>query len=298
MEPDPAQPTNLSSLAAAIKEFTADTPFGTIAWYRGQSAAWPLVPGVFRPSDAEKMIEDTKPWIVEQNTLSHFLSRGPVLTTAPPGQNDYPAWLALAQHYRVPTRLLDWTRSPLVALFFAIAGHPARPRTHDHEISARAMALARAALRREDKRDRAPRARGGPAVIWRLVPRRLNTGEALPEGLGDGGLPTLDHESVADRVKGAFSGTQADTSPMAVEPAVISLRHHVQLSGYTVHCNPNALEREPGCDRWLRRYLIPARAVPGISRELRLLGVTWASLFPDLDHLARDLAETGGFDPI
>lgn len=103
-----------------IRPTASFSPAGPI--YRGQSdAKWGLVPGLFRVREFPR--EHPKNWdSLEAFSIGAFSRRAKQYH--PDVDSTFSYTLVIAQHYGVPTRLLDWSCNPLVALFFAVCESP------------------------------------------------------------------------------------------------------------------------------------------------------------------------------
>lgn len=84
--------------------------------YRGvKNENYELIPSIGRYGAQKKQREK-----MERELFEQFKRSATAHLKTPPSNNDW-EWLVLAQHYRLPTRLLDWTTNPLVAAFFAVS---------------------------------------------------------------------------------------------------------------------------------------------------------------------------------
>lgn len=80
--------------------------------YRGQREEWPLLPKLARMKPRTDTLKDEDFMLTELQR--HLPSFGLAYS------NEW-SLLAIAQHHGMATRLLDWSSSPLVALWFAVA---------------------------------------------------------------------------------------------------------------------------------------------------------------------------------
>ena len=169
-------------------------------------------------------------------------------------------WLFLARHHGVPTRLLDWSESPLIGLYFAINSidDPAK----------------------NDSRD---------GALWLLLPAELN-GYAGITSTNRLALPIFEDNN--QNLRNYLPSVMASETGTRLTPAAgVAIRHskrmQAQFSTFTVtHRDQTPLE-SLGDQRHIGRYIVPANAKARIRRQLISLRIDQLSVFPELDNVAR-----------
>lgn len=234
---------------------------GKEMWYRGQvSKDWKLLPSVQRGRDYREELE--------RELVVDFRIRASQVLRDHPGKNDYSGWMSLMQHYGLATRLMDWSKSPLVALYFAT-----EPAKKD----------------RDELQD---------ACIWILCPSVLNAHE-----IGQEYIYPIDSVTVEEMLEKAFKvpdmGDRGENQPLgyghivACEPVEHNLRIYSQMACFTVHDAKkempmlvNIAEEVPDM---LNKIIIPAQLKECFRKELAVLGITESYIYPDMEHIARDI---------
>ena len=216
-------------------------------WFRGQaSKSWPLLPSLYR-------LATTVQPRFERELVRDFITKSAPYLKAPASPTTA---LFVMQHYGGPTRLLDWSEYPLVALFFAV----------DDEFS-----------------DADP-------AVWILSPWRLN--ELAAKGRT---VPSARHKIMQYYLLTRDDQTApVAPNPLAVRAPYDTPRVRAQAGVFTIHGSRRIpLEEFAGTDAaspLLAKVTIPRGKASHIKRELFAIGVSRGRLFPDLDGLTRDVA--------
>jgi FRG domain len=207
----------------------------------------------------------------EKPLLREFQKRAHQHLSHLPGDDEIIDWLALMQHYGAPTRLLDWTLSPYVALYFAV----------EKSVSKK------------------------PAAVW-----AIDCDWALKESANSCGQfdPNLSHADLAAKMSRFVNerwASEADScKPLGVvfpvDPHHVNERMAAQQG--LLLCSP---QHYPPFDIALLTMIIhdktpvssPVRKLTlrpqeqiAFLEKLKKMNITAASLFPGLEGFARSLA--------
>jgi len=251
-------------------------------WFRGESGNHPhLCPKIVS-------YEHYK----ENYLLQSFRRQAGGLGNVPPREH-IDEWLFLAQHYGVPTRLLDWTEGALHALYFAINRGQANfrvymlnPRKLNNEAGTITYDL------------NYPLSFGDTfgalyiANAWQNRQLIQKIRKDIEKQIRDHPRQNHSPEETKERLE---SMQRILKIPIAF-PAIYQDRRMIsQRSCFTIHgedlkpireiLSENNID-ESEC---LVEYNIDVQNRKAMMQQLNILGISAAAIFPDLDHLAEDL---------
>ena len=227
-------------------------------WYRGQSdSEKPPIPSILRDNYIKNEFEITR----------EFRLKAPAFGDTPETSR-LDQWLILMQHFGVPTRLLDWTESPLAGLFFAIEKY-----YFDKKI------------------DTTP-------AIWIVNPIELNR---LSDPSFSDFPNTWSPSPVYENFKIPFgtAGKEVDYGPtifpIGFIPSSVHPRIPSQKSCFTIHGTDKRdfekllSETDMIKNSHFAKILLPSNKVRDFLNDLINLGITHSSIYPDFQGLGKEL---------
>jgi len=263
-------PKSIPAYLELIEKLLADVEDSL--WYRGcGKATYQLIPSLYRHKQAKN---PTKLADLERKLMTRFKQRSlPYLTRSLTDEWDT---LFFMQHYSIPTRLLDWTENPLIALHFALMSAP-----HNKKKKAGDLVF---------KAD---------ATVWILDPVKWNR-HALSHQSYNGGALTLGDESLNGyKPNQTFAGM--NNHPVALYGAHNSPRIVAQQGVFTIFGqNTVPMEKlyveESFPKDSLIRVTIDAKSLASMRKSLLAHGITESVVYPDLEGLALEIKRSFGFE--
>ena len=223
-------------------------------WFRGVgSSKFRLIPSLYRSEVGQEKTSDPE-------LRAEFKRRALPLVAERPPRDDW-EWYFLMQHYGAPTRLLDWTDSALVALYFAITAY---------------------ATGQGDP--------GTNPAVWALNPWRWNAKVHLDFA---GPVPS-DLREIRHYLGPPYDESKVPGYPIALDPTFIAQRMLVQHSHFTLHGSDfRGLDQmdELGLEDMMFKIEIlgDVEAMKILRQRVAQLGISETTIFPDLQGLGKEL---------
>lgn len=235
---------SIKSIGDFLEARRADsTALPGAVWYRGHAdATWELQPSYIRK---------TRP-LSESSLIARFRQSAAMLTERMP--KDEFDWLFLMQHYGVPTRLLDWSESPLVALYFALQNTDGGS--------------------------------NNDAALWCLSPTKLNKNANIVSADEQNYIPSFEDDELQGYTPSSVrQKSRLELFPVATIATRNNTRIQAQLGTFTIHhANPIPIEKV-GDRSHIIKYIIPNDSKLRLQGELEELGTNRFSLFPELSSV-------------
>lgn len=268
-------------LIKAIKKDLKKWPPQTKPWFRGESGKLSLA---LRPKIASYKTNE------ENHLLQSFRRQAGGIANVPDRKHT-DMWLFLAQHYGVPTRLLDWTEGALMALYFAINKGKAHPRVYmlnprklnefaGVETKKLNFPLSWAYTYASLYVDLAWQNRSIPSIKRKMNREKKHENHTTSKNI--------------DRVLKILEKNKLDI-PVAFPAVYQDTRMIAQRSCFTIHgkklkpLKKTINESKKKTFECLIEYKIDPKKRKDILKDLSILGISAATIFPDLDNLAIDL---------